>query len=1100
MKKLYSLLALGMLTMPALAQEEEDVTHYIANPGFDEDITWQTDGSTKEIVDKSISISSRTQAWISEDGSVYSHAKTTAEGGTNWNRKDGVEYAWNGFFGQIKGWEAWSSAAINKTEWVYFGSISYGTSATAIPIADDGTTYLVAPEKPADYDTEDNKGALYLRAGWGGAATYKQTIKLPCAQYRLDYWIYNTNYEGSKNNTKVQNLCQVKCRKDVFPDEEGFASENWTKHSIEFTPTAEFEIQFGFKSDGGSNSNPFLLIDAIKLYKIGEADVDDLAAADFADAIQAANDSIAEWYADYDGIIEFATDYLMEVEEEASDAESMIEATKKLEAFLEKARALQADIDKLNATFAEAQAYIDAEETYPGLPVFTELVDEFDAYCNEGLYAPEGKDALDYVAEMEKKLRDGINSYITSQEATPENPADYTMYIDNPTFAAQGKWYIGETGGDQNIKTDKTDNEGNPVNCWNAWRNNLDNGSSVSVQQDITGLPNGKYIMAAALNTQDGCITNQHLYAKSSIQTAESPVLSVTGWNPCVWEDLKTSIVIVNDGKLTIGAIGVSDGDVPSNHGGTDTDKRRGWFNMINVTLSYLGKATDEEIAAVVSEKYQGAKEFAESMHLAADKATLAAAIAKAEAENDIDALNAAMAIAQQSETDYNSAINASYKAVSDSLLTEKSEAYKAIAKVPVDAMTDWLNSAEATYTMLPAYYNVTIYYRDNLLPAILKAEEAQAKAGEQGAAYIASAIADVQKALAVYTNDNAVLSAQVTALNEAIALAAKADIAIVAGNDVTGYINNPNIDSEAGWTYNRPKGDKNSTTSQGVDGVGGNRYLDCWQSAAGTTRYTAYQVLEVPNGKYTVSNIMRASGGALEEGGETVYQGAYLFASDKAPVTNEENALTLDPTATNVLAMAVPTATPTAKYGIESEEESVVYTDSYGEIYMAAADRVIASMGLAMQPGYTVYDAAIDKNGGESTCPEGVAESDWAIIGANAGKGRGWFNNSLEIEVTDHVLVIGITCDGVFTAPAGGLAFTGTWFSADNFKLVLNEVGDNTNWGIIPTAIEAVGETAANATIQAIYSVAGARINALQKGINVVKMSNGEVKKIYVK
>ena len=35
----------------AFAQVEEDVTHYIVNAGFDEDLTFNADGSTKEIVD-----------------------------------------------------------------------------------------------------------------------------------------------------------------------------------------------------------------------------------------------------------------------------------------------------------------------------------------------------------------------------------------------------------------------------------------------------------------------------------------------------------------------------------------------------------------------------------------------------------------------------------------------------------------------------------------------------------------------------------------------------------------------------------------------------------------------------------------------------------------------------------------------------------------------------------------------------------------------------------------------------------------------------------------------------------------------------------------
>ena len=139
----------------------------------------------------------------------------------------------------------------------------------------------------------DNLGFAYMRAGWGGRAIYKQTVKLPCAKYRLEYWSININPSASKG----KNLSKVTCRKDTWPDETGFNSTEWTKHEIEFTPTAEFTIQLGFESEGGSGSNPFLCVDGIKLYKIDEADPIDLLRSDFQDAVaeceelQAANPS-----------------------------------------------------------------------------------------------------------------------------------------------------------------------------------------------------------------------------------------------------------------------------------------------------------------------------------------------------------------------------------------------------------------------------------------------------------------------------------------------------------------------------------------------------------------------------------------------------------------------------------------------------------------------------------------------------------------------------------------------------------------------------------------------------------------------------------------
>ena len=129
-------------------------------------------------------------------------------------------------------------------------------------MTDDGNRYLETPAtKPEGDAGDDNAAALYLRAGWGAYALYKQEVDLPCAEYRLEYWCYNANFEASKNNTKVKNLCQVECRGTIYPDSDGFNADKWTKHEIRFTPVSSFTIQFGFQSDGTSNSNPFLWID-----------------------------------------------------------------------------------------------------------------------------------------------------------------------------------------------------------------------------------------------------------------------------------------------------------------------------------------------------------------------------------------------------------------------------------------------------------------------------------------------------------------------------------------------------------------------------------------------------------------------------------------------------------------------------------------------------------------------------------------------------------------------------------------------------------------------------------------------------------------------
>ena len=77
MKRLLLVLS-GIIVSLSLLAQEEDVTHYIQNAGFDEDLTWQADGSKKEIIDKSTTLSDRSIAGIAADSSVYTDEEPTS--------------------------------------------------------------------------------------------------------------------------------------------------------------------------------------------------------------------------------------------------------------------------------------------------------------------------------------------------------------------------------------------------------------------------------------------------------------------------------------------------------------------------------------------------------------------------------------------------------------------------------------------------------------------------------------------------------------------------------------------------------------------------------------------------------------------------------------------------------------------------------------------------------------------------------------------------------------------------------------------------------------------------------------------------------------
>lgn len=261
---------LGVITVSPSDTVVEDITsQYIDNAGFNEDLTWQTDGSKKEIIDNSNVLSNRSIAGIAADNSVYALVNPATPN----RRSDGrTMEATNGFIGQVQGWTLETNQTFPKCEWVYFGTIPYDLQDQVIPIADDGSTYLTVPSRPAVASGEDNVGFAYFRAGWGARAVYKQTVNLPKAKYRLEYWAININPNG-KNS---KNLSKVTCHNDVWEDETGLNDTEWTLHTILFEVEGETSIELGFESSGGSGSNPFLCIDGVTLLKIGDSEINEV--------------------------------------------------------------------------------------------------------------------------------------------------------------------------------------------------------------------------------------------------------------------------------------------------------------------------------------------------------------------------------------------------------------------------------------------------------------------------------------------------------------------------------------------------------------------------------------------------------------------------------------------------------------------------------------------------------------------------------------------------------------------------------------------------------------------------------------------------------
>lgn len=1094
MKKHLLFAVSAMMSLSLYAQE--DVTHYIQNAGFDADLTWQADGSKKELIDQSNTLSERSIAGIAADSTVYALVNPS----TPKKRSDGRTLeATNGFIGRIQGWTIETNQAFPKCEWVYFGSLPYALGTEAIPVADDGNTYIGVPEKPAEFTGDDNLGFAYMRAGWGGRAIYKQTVKLPCAKYRLEYWAVNLNPNG-KNG---KNLSKVTCRKDTWEDETGFSDTEWTKHEIEFTPTAEFSMQFGFESSGGSGSNPFLCLDGIKLYKIGEADRVELLSSDIndlaAECLELANDASS---AGFEGLAAYITDYSLELEGMiGDDADEMEESLKKANARMAEIRSALSEMKTADAILEKMDALL-KNTNYAGKDAFDAAYKKLLGYKEE--QAAPGADPVALILGLVEEANAAIKAYYLSQEASETSPADYTIFIQHPWFINTDaeptlqddiwffpKRYDEETGEERYVEGSASSpdlNSGGWFNnstvgggdhrlnwqrersCWNAWASNFT--GVVSVAQTITDLPNGYYTVAADLITQSGCLTDQHVYAQSTAQKKISTTtLSIEGWDEYEWQTVSMTAedkVIVVDGKLTIGAEGTGYGDGSA-----------GWFCATNFKLFYLGEASEADMEAAKQAAYEAkmaeAQELAATMHFAADKKALNDSVALCSASTDllknIETLTAAIDNAKTSENKYLEYIP-SQESIDENpdLVTSKTLLWvkallnneeveghvpfgvaESIAQFAYNYVMAWVASEEATYTQMDATADLLKNYVNTYIPVYLSADEAAALSKEAGKAILQSVMTDQKAVLTAQMQTREEVDALVQQLKEAIAIVEKQNIIDDAdATDYTAFITNPNAEALNGWNITLGNGDGNGQKSgQWFDGSG-TRYFDSYHSQditdsetgetthTGLIGYKASQLVkDLPNGTYTVGVYTR-----------TPAEGAYVFAA------------VADTTFVEI---------PLSYYIDEETGEQAIASDKFGPIWEEA--KIAVEIGDYTDLQYSIYNA-------------------------NNAQGRGWKHQFIEnVVVTNHELVIGTMCGTA--ASKTEKVFAGNWYSVGGWTLTLVAKGDNSGWEGPVSAIESVeSQTVA---CDGIYTLTGVKAAKLQHGLNIV-IRNGKAQKVLVK
>ena len=787
---------------------------------------------------------------------------------------------------------------------------------------------------------------------------------------------------------------------------------------------------------------------------------------------------------DYPGLQEEANDVLMEYENfvPADEAEANA-AIEKINETLETVRLGKSSASDLTDLMVEAEKYINSPEPYPGIDALAEIYGNIiiDAYTWR---------SDDYINACES-LEKGINDYLFSQVPTPEKPADYTFLVQNPLFCKPGTeptivdgvftypngdsykegsapadatsagWYKGANGGgDQRL------NYAGERICWNAWNTSFD---EISINQDLTGIPNGYYTVVADLRTQPGCVIDQRTYAKSTLSSGESTYLQ----NADVWETLTTSKVMVSDGKMTIGAVGSGDKvGTPAEYGGTHADHRRGWFLVTNFKLYYHGTLSEEDLKTAFDSKIVEMQAQCDTMIFKGDKAVYQDSINKYKGVTGIENINEALVSLTAAQSEANKSVakqvsvqNGITKALTDSIESGAYTGdYATMAGTFCNCMNAEINAADATYTEMDSIVQILYSFRDVYVPTLVKARALEVNDSEAKAVLdknINDQVADFtsMEALPLQTKVEKYAADLETAIAECEAF----NLYQTGTKDYTCMIANPGINSTTGWSFISNVSGV-STTSAQVDGDKSGRYLDGYHWEAGGLLYTAYQTINyIPNGKYRVKAMTRLN----------APQGAYMYA-----IADGDSA-------TTVLS--------------QIEQEYMNITKFTGELASDGKD----SIALVSNTYGSIFEDLYDRtnNGGDAT-PE---QSD--TLNANNGKGFGWHYTSVDIEVKNHTLTFGVTCDSTFTMKYGGKPWTGNWFSADNFTLTLLEEGNNDGWN--PTtgittpeeAEEQIVVRVENGTIVAngdIYSLSGMRVASGSKvpaGVYIVKLGKQSMK-----
>lgn len=813
------------------------------------------------------------------------------------------------------------------------------------------------------------------------------------------------------------------------------------------------------------------------------------------------------------------------------DKEECETAKEVLFALLDEAKGAKNDLVTLNAAI-KAVDVLATTTDYPGKEALNKALDAAKASVSEN-YEYQGEEGWDTYATLATALYAARIDYLKSSPKNANGAWDFSPFItnrfftneeNNPTWNAEENYwayqnwpevwgdmeynsgnqeqkdamtaYSGDvvlSGSDDTVpfKWYKTGSGGpgwevyydHHMTSCKAWAPTPTSGVSV-IGQYLSGLPNGFYSltgMAESWTNEGADVIDTHFIIRSGEQSSRSERAEPRAWwngnSRDSWNTLSTDMIEVTDGDLWVEA------------------STNGFYSITGFQLFYYGETPD--FNALIKPSLDKVKEAVVALAWAGDRAAANEILAKIPASIDDKATYQAAAETIAQANDYikkaNDAVSNWRSIENFSTLLAKYDDNSVEASIIQTALDETMELGEGendVYTDAEdntARYNAYasyLEYRETIADFLSDPKVAPIILEQN--AYLTQTFATVEKLdefkLAIGVKYNEVKYAA-----DGIDKATLTD-----PKSVTFLLINPSFDEglEKGWTVVGTGAATNNEFS--YDDTGKRTNAELWNRPEFTFSQT---VSGLPAGTYEfrVRALYRDGAGVDKNmvdaynaaGGEENWEkhNAVLFAKSS---DNEWNSYVK---AIESLKATENSFTQCATAWETDELDGTNYPIEFHFMNgtLDESDKKEEFKYTGHDEGVYPFDVKVSLGMDDETLVETIYYYPASMQGFYAAckKDPTAYVNSVTFYLSEAGNVeLGIRKDA---------AIANDWVIMDDFELYY--LGKEA-----PTAIDAVADNAAQGAAVEYYSVSGAKQNGLQKGINIVKYQNGEVKKVFVK